>query len=216
MSSKTHPANRRQPAQPRRKTRPTPTKTVSGIPYWPSRDPIGERGGKNLYGFVGNDGVRRWDRLGLYCVQTSFRWTTEPMIVNSSLNFKGLGEGAQILDSITAFWEGVAEVGCCCDWGGNRRFNASGKLVATSNRNTNADNLLLTGGNPMPAITVPAPSSIGKAIGQIIKGFVGKVGAPGSLEDEIQYLAGEVEGILEDMKNVIPTDFKWKDGWPCH
>jgi uncharacterized protein RhaS with RHS repeats len=33
---------------------------------WPSRDPIGERGGVNLYGFVGNDPVRRWDYLGLY------------------------------------------------------------------------------------------------------------------------------------------------------
>ncbi len=32
---------------------------------WPSRDPIGERGGLNLYGFVGNDGVNRWDLLGL-------------------------------------------------------------------------------------------------------------------------------------------------------
>ncbi|MCH7228693.1 RHS repeat-associated core domain-containing protein [Haloferula sp. A504] len=32
---------------------------------WPSRDPIGEQGGYNLYGFVGNDGVSRWDRLGL-------------------------------------------------------------------------------------------------------------------------------------------------------
>jgi RHS repeat-associated protein len=32
---------------------------------WPSRDPIGERGGVNLYGFVGNDGVNRWDLLGL-------------------------------------------------------------------------------------------------------------------------------------------------------
>jgi RHS repeat-associated protein len=31
---------------------------------WPSRDPIGERGGVNLYGFVGNDGVSRWDYLG--------------------------------------------------------------------------------------------------------------------------------------------------------
>ncbi|PAW75658.1 MAG: hypothetical protein B9S38_00745 [Verrucomicrobiia bacterium Tous-C4TDCM] len=27
---------------------------------WPSRDPIEERGGINLYGFVGNDGVNRW------------------------------------------------------------------------------------------------------------------------------------------------------------
>jgi RHS repeat-associated protein len=32
---------------------------------WPSRDPIGERGGVNLYGFVGNDGVNRLDVLGL-------------------------------------------------------------------------------------------------------------------------------------------------------
>jgi uncharacterized protein RhaS with RHS repeats len=32
---------------------------------WPSRDPIGEDGGVNLYGFVGNDGVSWWDFLGL-------------------------------------------------------------------------------------------------------------------------------------------------------
>lgn len=32
---------------------------------WPSRDPIGEQGGLNLYGFVGNDGVNQWDLLGL-------------------------------------------------------------------------------------------------------------------------------------------------------
>ena len=30
-----------------------------------SRDPIGEAGGLNLYGFVGNDPVNRWDYLGL-------------------------------------------------------------------------------------------------------------------------------------------------------
>lgn len=32
---------------------------------WPSRDSFGERGGVNLYGFVGNDGVNRLDLLGL-------------------------------------------------------------------------------------------------------------------------------------------------------
>jgi RHS repeat-associated protein len=32
---------------------------------WPSRDPIEERGGVNLYGFVGNDGVNKSDYLGL-------------------------------------------------------------------------------------------------------------------------------------------------------
>lgn len=32
---------------------------------WPSRDPIAERGGINLYGFVGNDPLRNIDILGL-------------------------------------------------------------------------------------------------------------------------------------------------------
>jgi RHS repeat-associated protein len=32
---------------------------------WPSRDPIEEEGGINLYGFVGNDGIDRVDYLGL-------------------------------------------------------------------------------------------------------------------------------------------------------
>ncbi len=31
---------------------------------WPSRDPIEEQGGVNLYGFVGNDGVGKWDYIG--------------------------------------------------------------------------------------------------------------------------------------------------------
>lgn len=32
---------------------------------WPSRDPIGERGGLNLYGMVNNNPVNHWDYLGL-------------------------------------------------------------------------------------------------------------------------------------------------------
>ena len=35
------------------------------VTYWPSRDPIEEMGGLNLYGFVGNDGVNWVDYLGL-------------------------------------------------------------------------------------------------------------------------------------------------------
>ncbi|MDI6774918.1 MAG: RHS repeat-associated core domain-containing protein [Verrucomicrobiota bacterium] len=36
-----------------------------GIGRWLSRDPIGERGGRNLYGFVGNQPLSRHDKLGL-------------------------------------------------------------------------------------------------------------------------------------------------------
>jgi transposase-like protein len=56
--------NRRRCPKPRWKSRPTPTIFTPGIPQWPSRDPIGERGGVNLYGFVGNDGVDIVDILG--------------------------------------------------------------------------------------------------------------------------------------------------------
>jgi integrase/recombinase XerD len=37
---------------------------------WPSRDPIEEEGGINLYGFVGNNGVGRWDYLGFQVLIT--------------------------------------------------------------------------------------------------------------------------------------------------
>ncbi len=40
-------------------------KTASGLGKWPNRDPIGEKGGKNLYAFVGNDPVNEFDPLGL-------------------------------------------------------------------------------------------------------------------------------------------------------
>ncbi len=33
---------------------------------WINRDPIGERGGINLYAMVGNDAVNKWDKLGKY------------------------------------------------------------------------------------------------------------------------------------------------------
>jgi len=45
---------------------------ISGLRYynpelgrWVNRDPIGEQGGVNLYGFVGNDAVLHFDQLGL-------------------------------------------------------------------------------------------------------------------------------------------------------
>ena len=62
---KTRLENRLQAPELHRENRLTSTKTASGIPVWPSRDPLGERGGMNLYGFVGNDGVNGWDFLGL-------------------------------------------------------------------------------------------------------------------------------------------------------
>lgn len=42
---------------------------------WPSRDPIEERGGPNLYALVGNDPVNAWDYLGLWKIaRNGFEW----------------------------------------------------------------------------------------------------------------------------------------------
>ena len=40
-------------------------KTPPGRSGWPSRDPLGEQGGNNLYGFVANNGINSVDRNGL-------------------------------------------------------------------------------------------------------------------------------------------------------
>ena len=79
LSNETHPANRRQPLQPRRKIRPTAMKSASGIPYWPSRDPIEEEGGLNLYGFVYNDSFVWIDYLGREPIKPSVQngWTLD-------------------------------------------------------------------------------------------------------------------------------------------
>lgn len=42
---------------------------------WPNHDPIGERGGKNLYAFVGNNPLTRIDSLGLYSATGAEKWT---------------------------------------------------------------------------------------------------------------------------------------------
>jgi RHS repeat-associated protein len=44
---------------------------------WPSRDPIEEEGGVNLYAFVGNDGINHRDALGLYTLENAQRELSE-------------------------------------------------------------------------------------------------------------------------------------------
>ena len=51
--------------EPHQENRLSLTKIASGISFWPSRDPIQETGGINVYGMTGNDVVSNYDILGL-------------------------------------------------------------------------------------------------------------------------------------------------------
>lgn len=69
--------NHPQPPETTSENTPTLTITVSGLSVWPSRDPIGEYGGLNVYGFVGNGPVGGIDLLGLLdCDAAKQRLTT--------------------------------------------------------------------------------------------------------------------------------------------
>jgi RHS repeat-associated protein len=132
--------------QPRRVDRPNATKPASGVRYygyryydpvtgrWPSRDPIGERGGINLYGMVGNDPVTKSDKLGLEQLpqvpeNDSFQLPPEPpafTIVKIKTPCKGeikgtfngnplpggVFVGVQI--GLTYTQEDLESEGCCC------------------------------------------------------------------------------------------------------
>ena len=67
--------------------RPTLTIIASGRPVWPSRDPIEEWGGLNLYGMIGNNSVNSWDYLGMTVI------TYEPKLVS--------GRNQEFIDSGT-------------------------------------------------------------------------------------------------------------------
>jgi len=53
------------------------------------RDPIEEEGGLNLYGFVGNNSVNRWDYLGMFWVQEFSRNDDGSVRINLRLDDQG-------------------------------------------------------------------------------------------------------------------------------
>jgi hypothetical protein len=72
---------------------------------WPSRDPIEEEGGINLYGFVGNDGVNKWDLLGKefgFGVQAGFGVCVIPYCGSFTVTVLPLTSKCRVCVSITA------------------------------------------------------------------------------------------------------------------
>jgi hypothetical protein len=69
--------------------------SAMGRAYWLSRDPIGERGGINFYGMVGNDPVNRVDYLGLLEGKFDYAVTEDDDKYRYDYIFKG--ESGQVI-----------------------------------------------------------------------------------------------------------------------
>ena len=73
--------------------------TAMGRACWPSRDPIGETGGVNLYGMVGNDAINIFDVLGQFSQKSYERLMSQyPYLLlgkgNSALDGYSTAEGS--------------------------------------------------------------------------------------------------------------------------
>ena len=144
--------------------------TASGLPNWPNRDPIEERGGLNLYTMVGNDAVNRWDLLGLKCTVVSgpnpklgAEWELK------QLDFKGIpATFAAQLTGLESSWELEGKVECCCK-GLIRTKNKTKKVTKTFKKSARFRGGPIVAYAPanLPS-SFPSATSLANVLGQAI------------------------------------------------
>jgi RHS repeat-associated protein len=88
---------------------------------WINRDPIGEKGGLNIYTMVKNDPIRRVDKLGL-CELLSQTWLARWFKMGFKINeedapggIPGTASRGKIIVSITVYWRRPKKRICCCN-----------------------------------------------------------------------------------------------------
>lgn len=73
---------------------------------WPSRDPIEEEGGFNLFGFVGNGGVNWWDYLGYLTLSDILTDSLTPGVLEADIP----AGPVDVVVTVT-----IKDAGCCWD-----------------------------------------------------------------------------------------------------
>lgn len=92
---------------------------------WLSRDPIGEEGGKNVYGFVGNKPTRHVDALGLQSPQvTLVEAIAQGNVAQVESILAGMAEGDAGYAMAQAFLKKVAQ--CTATWAAYKALNCKG------------------------------------------------------------------------------------------
>jgi RHS repeat-associated protein len=142
---------------------------------WPSRDPMGEYGGANLYGFSNNNGVDNWDLLGMFfsscslisgpTVKQGAEWELKevaPDIIG--------GTQGSFLYGFDVTWEIEGEVECCCKTLGLFNERVETKSVQKTYEEATQ---LPDGGFPVYSPLnlpsgVPSAKTIGDAVNQLV------------------------------------------------
>lgn len=184
---------------------------------WLNRDPIGEMGGLNLYGFVGNDGVNGVDVLCLLirrCVQAS-----EPKVKSGSkwtpktIEFIGMDTSTgRHIEKIRIIWELAGEVYCCCTTFGlfeSTRKHVVHKTLEITRRPQKGPIAAFDPTN-LP-VTIPNATTIAGALGEVLaEPFSGAI--------SVNVIRGiEAEEIRDLVRKSMPrseSDGDWPDG-PC-
>jgi len=154
--------------------RPTLTIIASGRPYWPSRDPIEEEGGLNVYGFVGNNPILRYDTLGLLFSSCSV--ISGPAALSGSdwelslwsPTTAGLSSPfTASIDGVEVTWKLKGEVKCCCKTLGLFNERVETKTVyKTDDRKKSLPGFPVWDFKNVPS--KPGFSTINQGIGQVL------------------------------------------------
>jgi len=132
---------------------------------WPNRDPLGEKGGLNLYGFVGNNSINKFDPFGL----------TTPVDVLDAF-FGNSSEGLWIMEQNNDYTKRMQQ------WGAVQQALDKAKADLSANCSTWESNHK-TSPNWEPTLTssfspdkasyrVPVPSPAGTGPGDAIKDYL--------------------------------------------
>ncbi len=188
-----------------------------GLGRWLNRDPIGEAGGINQYGFAGNKSLSRIDLLGMKCVAVS-----EPRITGSDWELSRVvldGIPASFsyqIDGVDVTWRLEGEVECCCKFLFFFRRRVTRTIHKTITRAAQIPRkslpiFALAPGN-LP-VNVPSPKSIAEGIGEILGEIVGDIVGGGYFvtEDEHAAIGG---GILRSKPKSL-REGDWPED-PCN
>jgi len=108
-----------------------PYKTPIGLTDWQSRDPIGVKGGINLYNYVKNNPINRKDKKGLCDVGAEFGVPSEGYALGQSMGASLPGDGAfqnQLNNQFTGMALGAAVPGAIALGIEGAPFGALGSL----------------------------------------------------------------------------------------